>query len=91
MIRKDGEITFPEDLSLVIAMELKQRIAERTPVLTGKLLSSLEISGQGGISSVGFTAEHAPYVEGGTVHQRPQLMVQNSLEEVPEILNKVLK
>lgn len=73
----------------VVLDELVTRTQDRTPVRTGRLRDSIQVStvsDDGG--EYGSDVEYAGYVENGTIYMEPVGMFRTTLLELPEIIEK---
>lgn len=67
------------------AMEFTERVQARTPVLSGEMQRSWGITQTATDLEIYNTAEHASFVEWGTVHMAPRAPLRTTLQEKDEI------
>lgn len=88
---KDLELTDWDKVVNEVRNEVYDRIVRRTPVDTGTARDGWVLAQEGSVATINNDVPYIDELEEGSSKQAPNGMVRITLEEVPDILDTVLK
>lgn len=88
-IKIEGDFNYDIDKWVEESMqEVLMRAKGRTPIRTGRLHDSLALVKDDEQYSIVSDTEYASFVEDGTIYMAGVFMIRNSIDELPQILEK---